>query len=69
MNILPSLEEVKQIAATGEYNVLPVSCEILSDRRTPIETLRVLKTVSSHCYMVGVRGGAGEVGPVYVPGL
>ena len=52
MNILPSLEEVKQIAATEEYNVLPVSCEILSDRRTPIETLRVLKTVSSHCYML-----------------
>ena len=52
MNILPSLEEVKQIAATGEYNVLPISCEILSDRRTPIETLRVLKTVSSHCYML-----------------
>lgn len=52
MNILPSLEEVKRIAATGEYNVLPVSCEILSDRRTPIETLRVLKTVSSHCYML-----------------
>ena len=52
MNILPSLEEVKQIAATGEYNVLPVSCEILSDRRTPIETLRVLTTVSSHCYML-----------------
>lgn len=52
MNILPSLEEVKQIAATGEYNVLPVSCEILSDRRTPIETLRVLKNVSSHCYML-----------------
>lgn len=35
MNILPSLEEVKQIAATGEYNVLPVSCEILSDRLHP----------------------------------
>ena len=52
MNILPSLEEVKQIATTGEYNVLPVSCEILSDRRTPIETLRVLKTVSSHCYLL-----------------
>ena len=52
MNILPRLEEVKQIAATGEYNVLPVSCEILSDRRTPIETLRVLKNVSSHCYML-----------------
>ena len=35
MNILPSLEEVKQIAATGEYNVLPVSCEILSDLGAP----------------------------------
>lgn len=38
MNILPSLEEVKQIAATGEYNVLPVSCEILSDRRGAAKT-------------------------------
>ena len=31
MKILPSLEEVKKIAETGKYNVLPVSTEILSD--------------------------------------
>ena len=52
MEILPGLEEVKKIAKTGEYKVLPVSCEILSDFTTPIETMRILKNVSTHCYML-----------------
>ena len=50
MKIQPALAEVKQIAATGKYDVVPVSCEILSDFTTPIETMRVLKNVSTHCY-------------------
>ena len=49
MNIRPSLEEVKTLAAAGEYKVLPVSCELLSDLCTPIQALRKLKNVSSHC--------------------
>lgn len=52
MNILPSLTEVKAFAAAGTYRVLPVSCEILSDFTTPIETVRVLKNVSKHCYLL-----------------
>jgi anthranilate synthase component 1 len=52
MKIVPSLEEIKQIAATGRYNVLPLSCEILSDFTTPIETMKILKNVSTHCYML-----------------
>lgn len=52
MKILPNLDEVKKIAATGAYYVLPVSCEILSDFTTPIETMRILKNVSTHCYML-----------------
>lgn len=52
MKISPSLDEVKKIAATGNYNVLPVSCEILSDICTPIEAMRILKNVSTHCYML-----------------
>lgn len=52
MRFFPSLEKVQEIADTGEYKVLPVSCEILSDTCTPIEALRVLKNVSSHCYML-----------------
>ena len=52
MNFLPKLEEVKKIADTGKYKVLPVSCEILSDICTPIEALKILKNISTHCYML-----------------
>lgn len=52
MKISPTLSEAKEIAATGKYNVLPVSCEILSDFITPIEAMRILKNVSTHCYML-----------------
>lgn len=52
MTIRPTLEEVRQIAAAGQYSVVPVSCEILSDFTTPIETVRILKNVSTHCYML-----------------
>ena len=52
MKFLPELDEVRRIAATGEYRVLPVSCEILSDFITPMEALRILKNVSAHCYML-----------------
>ena len=52
MNILPKLDEVKRLAVEGNYNVVPVSCELLSDFTTPIETMRILKNVSTHCYML-----------------
>ena len=52
MHYLPSLETVKEIAASGKYDILPVSCEILSDICTPIEALKILKNVSTHCYML-----------------
>ena len=52
MNIKTSLDEVRKIAETGKYDVLPVSLEILSDFTTPIETIRILKNVSTHCYML-----------------
>lgn len=52
MKILPTLSEVRKIAAAGTYQVLPVSLEILSDFTTPIETMKILKNVSTHCYML-----------------
>lgn len=52
MKLLPSLEEVKEIAKTGKYKAVPVSTEILSDICTPIVALKKLKNVSSHCYML-----------------
>lgn len=52
MVILPSLDKVEQIAKEKQYHVLPVSCEMLSDFTTPIEVVRILKNVSSHCFLL-----------------
>ena len=52
MKVLPTLSEALEIAATGKYDVLPLSFELLSDFTTPIETMRILKSVSTHCYML-----------------
>lgn len=45
----PTVEEAK--ALTG-YSLIPVCREILSDIKTPIEVLRILKNVSRHCYIL-----------------
>ncbi|MDO4975657.1 MAG: anthranilate synthase component I [Eubacteriales bacterium] len=52
MRFLPELSEVKKIADSGTYKVVPISCEILSDICTPIEAMKILKNVSTHCYML-----------------
>ena len=52
MKFSPAFSTVKKIAASGEYKVLPVSTEILSDICTPIEAMKILKNVSTHCYML-----------------
>lgn len=46
----PTLEEARQYR--GEYHCVPVCRTILSDMRTPIEVLKVLKQVSKHCYLL-----------------
>lgn len=48
----PDLEEVKKIAEQGKYDIIPVSCELYADGITPIEVLRILKSVSKHCYLL-----------------
>ena len=52
MKVVPSIEEVREFAKSGKYDVVPVSCEILSDFTTPIETIRILKNASTHAYML-----------------
>ena len=45
-----TLEQVKDIAKG--YAVVPLSEELMADMTTPMEVLRILKGVSSHCYML-----------------
>ena len=52
MNFLPDLDTVRRYAESGKYDILPVSCEILSDICTPIEAIMILKSISTHCYML-----------------
>lgn len=48
----PTLTEARKVAETGSYQIIPVSCELYSDRSTPIEVLRRLQNVSKHCYLL-----------------
>ncbi len=52
MVVRPGLEEVYEIKKEGTYKVVPLSTEIFSDIKTPIEVMRILKSVSNHCYML-----------------
>ncbi len=52
MIVRPQLDEIREINKDGKYKVCPVSCEILSDIRTPIEVLKILKANSTHAYML-----------------
>lgn len=52
MNIRPTAAEAAAFAQSGQYRSLPVSTEILADVKTPIEVLRILQNVSSHCFLL-----------------
>lgn len=45
-------EKLKELAASGDYKTVPVSCEIYADICTPIQALRILQSVSKHCYLL-----------------
>ncbi len=48
----PSLEEVKNLAASGDYKRVPVCREIYADEMTPVQTMRILRGASRHCYLL-----------------
>ena len=52
MKVYPELGTIKALAGEGKYDIAPIRCELMSDIRTPIEALKILKNVSSHCFML-----------------
>lgn len=50
--IKPDIDTLKKLSKQNQYKTAPVSMEILSDIKTPIEVLKILKNVSSHCYLL-----------------
>ncbi len=51
MKITPSAEELTRYREAG-YKVAPVTSELLADLCTPIQVIRKLKNVSSHCFLL-----------------
>lgn len=47
--LIPTLEQARELKSC---NIIPVCREIMSDIKTPIEVLRILKNVSRHCYIL-----------------
>lgn len=50
--IQPEINVLKELQKQNEYKTAPVSMEIFSDIKTPIEVLKILKNVSKHCYLL-----------------
>lgn len=50
--IQPEINVLKELQKQNKYKTAPVSMEIFSDIRTPIEVLKILKNVSKHCYLL-----------------
>ena len=73
MKIMPDRGRILELAKSGEYRYAPVAAEILSDVKTPIEVLRILKNVSDHCYLLESVGDSEHWGRWtflgYDPGL
>lgn len=52
MRFYPNIETAREYSKDGRYDIMPISCELLSDICTPIEAVKILKNVSDHCYLL-----------------
>jgi anthranilate synthase component 1 len=50
--IKPTLEEIHVLSETAKYSIIPISTEMHSDMYTPMEVMRTLKGMSSHCFVL-----------------
>ena len=48
----PTIEDIRKIAAKGQYKRVPVCREVYADRYTPVEVMRILRKASRHCYLL-----------------
>ncbi len=46
------LEDVKKLAESGDYKLIPLIRELMADIATPVQVMRKLKNVSDHCFLL-----------------
>ncbi len=52
MDMYPSLEQIKNFTEGGSWKRIPVYREVLADRYTPVEVVRILRAASCHCFLL-----------------
>ncbi len=52
MNFYPDMDGMRTLLSGTAYKCAPVRCEIMSDTRTPIEVLKIIKGLSKHAYIL-----------------
>ena len=45
-SMYPTIEDIRKIAAKGQYKRVPVCREVYADRYTPVEAMRTLRKAS-----------------------
>ena len=48
----PTVEKIREMAATGKYKRIPICKELYADSYTPVEMMRILHKASHHCYLL-----------------
>ena len=59
-SMYPTIENIKEIAAKGQYKRVPVCREVYADRYTPVEVMRTLRKASRHCYLLESASQTGQ---------
>ena len=52
VQVFPAKEEVKKLAESGKYSVIPVYTRLYADMATPVEVVKRLKMVSGHVFLL-----------------
>ena len=60
-SMYPTIENIKEIAAKGQYKRVPVCREVYADRYTPVEVMRTLRANIVICSKVPARQKSGDV--------
>ncbi len=47
-----SLDQARRLAASGPFDLLPLTREVFADQTTPIQVLQKLRSVSDHCFIL-----------------
>jgi len=58
--IKPTLEDIKEIAGSKQYNLIPISTEMYADMTTSIDVFKKLKRVSKHCFILESANSVNE---------